>query len=80
MHIGQETVTLNGKYFETHVQVDDKVKKGDLLITFDLEAIKKDFDTITPIMVSNMDRFSGVEPVKTEENIMAGEALMVAKK
>lgn len=80
MHIGLETVTLNGKYFETHVQVDDKVKKGDLLITFDLEAIKKDFDTITPIMVSNMDRFLGVEPVKTEGNIMAGEALMVAKK
>lgn len=80
MHIGLETVTLNGKYFETHVNVDDKVKKGDLLITFNLEEIKKDFDTITPIMVSNMDRFSGVDPVKGEGNVKAGEVLMIARR
>ena len=80
MHIGLETVTLNGKYFETHVNVDDKVKKGDLLITFNLEEIKKDFDTITPIMVSNMDQFSGVDPVKAEGQIKAGDVLMIAKR
>lgn len=80
MHIGLETVSLNGKYFEAHVNVDDKVKKGDLLITFDLEEIKKDFDTITPIMVSNMDRFSGVDAVKAAGAIKAGEALMTVKR
>ena len=42
LHIGIDTVKLNGKYFETHVEKDQEVKKGDLLISYDLEAVKKE--------------------------------------
>ena len=49
IHVGLETVTLKGKHFTIHAANGDKVKKGDLLIEFDLEAIKAEgFNTITP--------------------------------
>ena len=41
IHVGLETVSLNGKYFTPKVKAGDRVKKGDLLMEFDLEAIKK---------------------------------------
>lgn len=54
IHVGLETVSLEGKHFTVHAQNGDKVKKGDLLIEFDLEAIKAaGFDTITPMVVCN---------------------------
>ena len=40
LHIGIDTVKLEGKYFTPHVQAGQKVKKGDLLISFDMDAIK----------------------------------------
>ena len=52
IHVGLETVSLKGKHFTVHVANGDKVKKGDLLIEFDLEAIKAEgFNTITPMLV-----------------------------
>lgn len=54
IHIGLDTVELKGKYFQVHVKQDDKVKKGDLLITFDPEGIKSaGYDITTPVLVSN---------------------------
>ena len=54
IHVGLETVSLKGKHFTIHAANGDKVKKGDLLIEFDLEAIKADgFNTITPMLVCN---------------------------
>ena len=54
IHVGLETVSLKGKHFTVHVANGDKVKKGDLLIEFDLEAIKAEgFNTITPMLVCN---------------------------
>jgi PTS system glucose-specific IIA component len=56
IHIGLETVNLNGEGFEGHVQAGDKVKRGDKLISFDLEFIKeKAKSTITPIIITNAD-------------------------
>lgn len=54
IHIGLDTVELKGKHFKVHVKQGDQVKKGQLLITFDMEAIKKaGYDTTTPVLVSN---------------------------
>lgn len=54
IHVGMDTVQLNGKYFEAHVKEGDKVKKGDLLISFDKDAIEKEgYSLDTPILVTN---------------------------
>ncbi|MDE5052431.1 PTS glucose transporter subunit IIA [Niallia taxi] len=54
IHIGWETVNLNGQYFTGHVKKGDRVKKGDVLISFDKEAIKEaGCDLVTPVIVTN---------------------------
>ena len=63
IHVGLETVTLNGKYFRPKVAEGDSFKKGDVLLTFDLEAIKKEgYDTTTPVVVSNADDYAAFAP------------------
>jgi sugar PTS system EIIA component len=62
IHVGLETVMLNGEGFTGHVQVGDKVKVGDRLMTFDLELIKeKAASSITPIVITNMDAVQSIE-------------------
>lgn len=66
MHIGIDTVKLNGKYFAVHVKQGDKIKKGDLLLEVDLNGLKEEgYDTTTPIMITNSEDFLDV--VATEE-------------
>lgn len=63
IHVGLETVTLNGKYFTPKVAEGDSFKKGDVLLTFDLEAIKKEgYDTTTPVVISNADDYAAFAP------------------
>lgn len=77
VHIGLETVTLGGKYFNAKVDTDDTIKKGDLLIEFDLDAIKKEgFDTITPVLVVNADDFASVNPVAESGAAVVGTDLI----
>ena len=80
IHIGLETVSLGGKYFETKVNVGDKVKKGQLIVEFDLDNIKKNFDTITPILITNSDDFYDIIPQKYSGDINVGEAIINIKK
>ena len=80
VHIGLETVSLGGKYFETKVNVQDKVKKGQLIAEFDLENIKKDFDIITPIIITNTDECSDIILEKTSGNISAGDSIISIRK
>lgn len=62
IHVGLETVSLKGKHFTVHAANGDKVKKGDLLIEFDLEAIKAEgFNTITPMVVCNSGDYATFE-------------------
>ena len=79
MHVGLETVTLNGKYFTPKVKDGDKVKAGDLLLEFDLEAIKKDFKTFTPVLVTNADEFTSVDVIKASGPVKVGDQLYTAK-
>ena len=59
VHVGLETVGLEGKPFTVHVQNGDKVKKGQLLIEADLEAIKAaGLPTITPVLICNTDDYT----------------------
>ena len=54
IHVGLETVSLKGEHFTIHCANGDKVKKGQLLIEFDIDAIKAaGFNTITPMLVCN---------------------------
>ena len=62
IHVGLETVSLKGKHYQVHAGNGDKVTKGQLLITFDREAIAAEgFDTITPIVICNSDQFSDMD-------------------
>ena len=58
IHVGLETVSLEGKPFTVHVANGDKVKKGQLMIEVDLEAIKAaGLPTITPMLICNTDDY-----------------------
>lgn len=58
IHIGLETVSLEGKPFTVHVHNGDKVKKGQLMIEVDLEAVKAaGLPTITPVLICNTDAY-----------------------
>lgn len=64
IHIGIDTVILKGEGFETLVNAGDLVKKGDKLITFDLEMIRSRAKSIlTPMIITNMDIVDNVENV-----------------
>jgi glucose-specific phosphotransferase system IIA component len=56
IHIGLETVELKGDGFEKFVKNEDQVKKGDVLIKFDLEKISKNYNIITPVVITNFPK------------------------
>ena len=62
VHIGLNTVELGGKYYTTHVQEGEQVKKGQLLVSFDMDKIKEaGYDLTTPLVVTNSDDFRDVK-------------------
>ncbi|MGM7721971.1 PTS sugar transporter subunit IIA [Metabacillus sp. Hm71] len=66
IHIGLETVSMNGEGFEVHVKEGQKVKVGDPLITADLELIReKAASTITPIIITNSDIIENLTKAST---------------
>jgi len=68
VHIGIDTVNLEGKYFSPKKAAGDVVKKGDVLIEFDIEKIKEaGYDVTTPVIVSNTDQYAIVEKTATGE-------------
>lgn len=80
IHVGLNTVELNGKYFEYKVQAKQHVKKGDVLLKFDLDALKKEgYETITPVVISNSEEFKKIDVVK-ETSIKSGEQLISLEK
>ena len=56
IHVGLNTVMLNGKYFTLKIEQDAHVNKGDVLLEFDIENIKKEgYSVVTPVLVTNFD-------------------------
>ena len=76
LHIGIDTVKLGGKYFDVHVSGGQKVHKGDLLISFDLEGIRSEgYKTTTPLIICNTDDYSAIKTIRSGKTA-AGEPLI----
>ena len=61
IHIGIDTVKLNGQYFEKHVQDGDHVKKGQLLVSFDMQKIEQaGYDLTTTVVVTNSKNYAAI--------------------
>ncbi|MDL4840973.1 beta-glucoside-specific PTS transporter subunit IIABC [Aquibacillus rhizosphaerae] len=80
IHIGIDTVQLEGKYFNIKVKHGDKVEQGQLLGTFDIEAITKEgFDITSPVVITNSHEYLDVV-CSDEENTKAGDRLLTIVK
>ena len=80
IHVGLDTVELGGQHFTAHVAQDDKVTKGQLLLEFDMDAIKAaGYDTVTPVVISNTDSYLDVLAADAGE-INAGDMLITIVK
>ena len=67
IHIGMDTVRLEGEGFAKHVNEGDRITKGTKIVSFDIDKIKKaGYDTTVSVVVSNMEAFSQVEGVPME--------------
>ena len=76
LHIGINTVELGNRHFTTHVEAGQRVRKGDLLISFDLEAVKAaGYLCTTPMIVCNTDHYRSVTPA-AEGRVRAGTPLL----
>ena len=81
MHIGMDTVNLEGQGFTAHVAQGDSVKAGDLLITFDMEAIQAaGYPTETPVIITNQDAYAPADLPALPTDVVAGQALFAAVK
>ena len=79
MHIGMDTVSLDGKGFEAHVEQGDKVVVGQQLISFDMDVIKKaGLVTETPVIITNQDDFQADVEGNLPRDINRGDDLMTA--
>lgn len=76
IHVGLDTVELNGKGFTSHIKKGDTVSKGDLLLEFDIAEIKKaGYDVTTPIIVTNTPMYGSIQKsssteIKTENQLL----------
>ena len=80
IHIGIDTVKLEGKHYTPHCVEGDAVKAGDLLMEFDMEAIRKEgYPLVTPVIVTNSDDYQEVLG-DVGHNVSAGDKLLSVKK
>ncbi len=76
IHVGLNTVELNGKFYDYKVKEGDRVKCGDTLIEFDIEGIKAaGYQLHTPVLVTNSDEYVSIKPVDAA-SIEAGQTLL----
>lgn len=77
MHVGMDTVQLDGKGFKPLVQTGDNVKKGQKLLEFDIEFIRGEgYSVVTPVLITNADEFSDIlitdaQSIRPNERIMS---------
>ncbi len=76
IHVGIDTVNMDGKGFDKQVKTGDRVKKGQLLLKFDIDLIKQSgFMVTTPVIITNTDAYVDVIP-NDAENVNKGETLI----
>lgn len=79
LHVGIDTVKLHGEHFETHVSDNQDVKKGDLLISFDIDGIRKaGYKTTTPMVICNTGSYGSITAVASG-SISAGDKILEIK-
>lgn len=80
IHVGMDTVQLEGKGFTPLAKAGDVVKKGQKLLEFDVDLITKaGFSMVTPVLVANTVEYAAVIPVN-KENVSAGDALICVQR
>lgn len=80
IHVGLNTVKLNGKYFEAFVEEGQRITKGQTLLTFDLDKIRQEgYVTQTPVIVTNSYSYSDVIAETSPQNIDFNNTLLVVK-
>lgn len=80
IHIGMDTVKLNGEHFISHIEEGQKIKKGDLLMEFNVEGIKgKGYSAITPIVITNCGDYNDIEETSSDY-VNVGDVLLNIKK
>ncbi|AIS62287.1 PTS beta-glucoside transporter subunit IIBCA [Listeria ivanovii] len=80
IHVGLDTVNLNGHFFDIKVSESEEVKKGDLLGTFDLNEIKKaGYDATTPVIVTNSAALADVITLNLGKNVDNNQKILEAK-
>lgn len=76
LHIGIDTVKLGGKFFEVYVRDEQEIKKGDLLISFDIDEIRKaGYKTTTPMIICNTDDYGAIKSVASGK-VSAGDKII----
>lgn len=76
IHVGMDTVKLNGKGFTPKVKQDARVKKGDLLLEFDIDYIKSQgYSTMTPVIITNSDDYTDVVPTDAKQVTHGDDAI-----
>ena len=80
IHVGLDTVMLKGEHYTTHVETGAAVKKGDLLLEFDMEAIKATgYEVITPVVICNSDDYKDIVRT-TGKQVEPGDTVMQLEK
>lgn len=73
IHVGLETVSLNGKPFKAYVKSGDRIQKGQLLLEFDIDAIKTaGCPVITPVLVANENEVGKVT-IENDKIVIGGQ-------
>lgn len=80
IHVGLDTVKLDGKYFDIKAAQDQQVKKGDLLIVADIEKIREEgYDVITPVVICNGMDYAEVKPLFGKD-VNPGDEIITLRK
>ena len=80
IHIGIDTVQLDGKYYDPQIKQGDQVKQGDLLVNFDIERIKEaGYQVTTPIIITNTVNYLDVVPTDAERVALDDSILTIVK-
>ncbi|PCG20977.1 PTS transporter subunit IIABC [Brachyspira sp. G79] len=80
IHVGMDTVKLGGAHFISHIEEGQKIKKGDLLLEFNIEKIRGEgYPTLTPVIVTNSDDYSEVNVISAS-SVNIGDDLLDIKK
>ncbi len=80
VHIGMDTVSLDGDGFTIHAQADQVVKQGDLLVEFDIDKIKEaGLEAVTPVVITNTNDYSEVRDIASETIEVGQDIIQISK-